>query len=61
MPDEPFRLRPPPPPKKRFEDQPDARQAVLFSGLGCLPGQGNLFQTDGPKEKPDAEEATRAS
>ena len=54
--DEPFRLRPPEPPRKqvKFENAEPARQNVLFAGLNCLPGQENLFATDG-KEKDDAE------
>ena len=26
------------------------RQGLLLSGLGCLPGQNDLFATDGPQE-----------
>jgi hypothetical protein len=28
----------------------DIRQTVLFSGMDCLPGQRNLFETDGESE-----------
>lgn len=31
---------------ERFE-QPQCRQSVLFAGLECLPGQQDLFPTDG--------------
>lgn len=27
------------------------KQKVLFCGMDCLPGQLDLFQTDGPSEK----------
>ena len=33
------------------------RQTKLFAGMDCLPGQGDLFQTDGPalpSERPPA-------
>ncbi len=32
----------------------EARQRVLFSGMDCLPGQLDLFQTDGDAEPPNA-------
>lgn len=37
-----------PKPVKFFTEK--ARQSVLFSGLDCLPGQQDLFPTDGPSE-----------
>ena len=56
--DEPFRLTPPPTPKKRakFTEPEPKTQAVLFSGLGCLPNQSDLFQTNGQKEMKDDSE-----
>ena len=32
----------------------EPRQMKLFAGLGCLPGQQDLFQTDGEPEQVDA-------
>ena len=49
---EPFRLQndpPPPPPPKYTEPEPTV-QRRLFSGMDCLPGQLDLFATDGPAE-----------
>lgn len=39
----------PRPQPQRFENQ-NGRQTVLLAGLDCLPGQRNLFQTDGEEE-----------
>ncbi len=38
-----------PTPKKprHFESNDKTRQKLLFSGLDCLPGQMDLFDTDG--------------
>ena len=45
-----FTLSNNPPPTKphRFESCDRTRQKLLFSGLNCLPGQMDLFDTDGP-------------
>ena len=50
--DEPFRLRPPEPPKKKvtFENQPVSRQALLLVDMNDLPGQQAFIQLNGPKE-----------
>ena len=48
---EPFRLLPPKRPKKKFENQPVARQALLLVDTNDLPGQQSLFQLNG---QPDA-------
>ena len=32
---------------RRIESNPTTRQQVLCAGLDCLPGQLNLFPTDG--------------
>lgn len=38
--------------KRRICDtNPATRQTVLFAGLACLPGQEDLFATDGRPEK----------
>ncbi|HUT12352.1 MAG TPA: hypothetical protein VMY42_17775 [Thermoguttaceae bacterium] len=44
-----FQLQNDPPRPKRWtgEPAPKSRQRVLFSGLGCLPDQQDLFPTDG--------------
>jgi hypothetical protein len=39
--------------KVRGQNNPNKRQQVLFTGLGLLPGQNNLFQTDGTFPKGD--------
>ena len=39
---EPLRQTP-----RRIESNPKTRQQVLFAGLDCLPGQLDLFPTDG--------------
>lgn len=36
--------------KVRGENNPNNRQAVLFAGMNCLPGQTDLFSTDGREE-----------
>ena len=33
--------------KVKGENNPKNQQAVLFAGLNCLPGQNDLFSTDG--------------
>lgn len=47
--DEPFRLvQEPASGQKRWNpENVQASQKVLFSGLDCLPGQQDLFETDG--------------
>ena len=52
MPEEPFRLQNDPPPHRPWRGQkssekPKDKQAMLFSGLDCVPGQQDLFSTDG--------------
>lgn len=42
---DPFTLRNDPPRQPPAADDP-TRQRVLFSGLDCLPGQQDLFETD---------------
>lgn len=53
--DKQFQLQPvankPRPALIALPDAPKFRQTVLFSGLDCCPGQLDLFQTDGPKER----------
>lgn len=44
-------MRQPDPPKYKPEPSPKCRQKPLFSGLGLLAGQQDLFPTDG-EEKP---------
>lgn len=46
---EPFRLQNDPPrvAKPDYDDGECDRQRVLFAGLDCLPGQMDLFETDG--------------
>jgi hypothetical protein len=50
---EPFALRndPPAATKATFENNP-CRQRVLLAGLDCLPGQQDLFPTDGGTDVP---------
>ena len=45
---EPFELtnEPPPPEPWQGEKPEPTRQKVLFSGMECLPGQLDLFDTD---------------
>lgn len=38
----------------RFDDQP-TRQRVLLAGMDCLPGQLDLFLTDGTETDPSGE------
>ena len=43
-------------PPSLFADNERSKQLMLLSGLDCLPGQRDLFDTDSfPKETPDAE------
>lgn len=46
---EAFNLTNPPPKPVKWKGAPSdkCRQTVLLSGLDLLPGQGNLFETDG--------------
>ena len=57
---EEFQLRNDPPaasPRSTLRDPVDEkRQRVLFAGLDCLPGQLDLFATDG--EDPEGEPCT---
>ena len=41
--------RAPRPKPARFENS-EERQRMLLAGLDCLPGQGDLFQTDGEED-----------
>ena len=36
--------------KVKGENNPNNRQAVLFAGMNCLPGQTDLFATDGKEQ-----------
>ena len=46
---EAFKLtNPPARPKPATFETNTGRQKVLFSGMNCLPGQIDLFKTDGP-------------
>lgn len=49
---EPFRLQNDPPPKKPWVPPApeETTQRVLFAGMDCLPGQLDLFRTDGEEE-----------
>lgn len=49
---EPFRLTNDPPKQKPWVPPApeESTQRVLFSGMDCLPGQLDLFQTDGEEE-----------
>ncbi len=47
---EPFRLSQPPATRRATTKRPRQRQGVLFSGMDCLSGQKDLFETDGPQE-----------
>ena len=51
---EPFRLENPAPKPNldRFEND-QSRQCMLLAGMDCLPGQLDLFSTDGEKEMRD--------
>ena len=48
----PFTLENDTPAPKRYEPVETAarRQGMLFAGLDCLPGQLDLFETDGQAE-----------
>jgi hypothetical protein len=50
--DEGYTLANPSPglPEPRGPQPENLRQAVLFFGMDCLPGQRNLFETDGEAE-----------
>jgi len=52
---EKFTLRNDPPEPKRapIESSGKRRQRMLFSGLDCLPGQMDLFPTDGQDPEPE--------
>ena len=52
MTSEPFRLANDPAPRRpaQFEDE-QCRQRSLLAGLDCLPGQGDLFATDGEPDE----------
>ena len=41
----------PAPRKRKIVSTERAKQRVLFAGLNCLPGQQNLFETDGQLEE----------
>jgi hypothetical protein len=60
--DDPFQLQnePPKPKPTEFTDN-DGRQRVLFSGLNCLPGQQNLFPTDGGDDEPRCDDLDRGA
>ena len=46
--DEPFTLQNAPQVRKQdFTPRDNRKQRVLFAGMNCLPGQLDLFQTDG--------------
>lgn len=47
LPQEPFALRNDPPAAPKLPKAEAKRQAVLFSGMDCLEGQNDLFETDG--------------
>jgi hypothetical protein len=51
--DEGYTLANPPPrlPEWRGPQPENTRQAMLFAGLDCLPGQRSLFETDGESEQ----------
>jgi hypothetical protein len=51
--DEPFVLQPPKRERKRLQvvETGITRQGKLFSGTDCLPGQGELFNPNGPRER----------
>lgn len=50
----PFQLKnETPKPKPRSFTTTEAKQTVLFSGMDCLPGQKDLFQTDGKDTQDD--------
>ena len=39
--------------KVKGENNPNNRQAVLFAGMNCLPGQTDLFAMDGEEQPPE--------
>ena len=41
---------PPKPPRGDFPGRDKQQQRVLFTGLGCLPGQQDLFPVDAPED-----------
>ncbi len=45
-----FRNTPKPQPRRQPDPSAPTRQTVLFSGLDCIPGQLDLFATDGEIE-----------
>ena len=45
--------KPPRPKPARFEANSKTRQKLLFCGLACLPGQLDLFPTDGCEQAED--------
>jgi len=47
MTDEPFTLRNDPPRRRPDAPNDPERQRLLFAGLDCLPGQQDLFETEG--------------
>jgi hypothetical protein len=54
MTDQPFALSReavPVPPERWRPEAREGTQRVLFCGLECLPGQLDLFTTDGPTEE----------
>ena len=50
MDEEPFRLLPPKPPKKKCEPDEQKRQGLLLVDMNDLPGQQTFFRVNGPKE-----------
>lgn len=42
--------------RREVSVEPERRQKVLFSGLDCLPGQLDLFETDGTDTGPQPED-----
>ena len=53
------------PPRWRGKKGPKGKQGLLFSGLHCLPGQRDLFATDGqsppvtPGGAPEGQDQTK--
>ncbi len=39
--------------KVKGENNPNCQQTVLFAGMNCLPGQTDLFATDGEEQTPE--------
>ena len=50
-----------PRPKPAKWQNSDARQRVLFAGLDCLPGQQDLFPTDGGADEPHRDDQDRSA